>query len=454
MEVKQMADIKRKPLSKKIRFEVFKRDSFTCQYCGKKAPDVILHVDHIDPVAKGGTNNILNLVTSCEECNQGKRDVPLSDNSVLEKRRRQVEASNERREQFEMFFEWSKSLEEIDQRKQELVVNHIHDVIAPFSLNEKGMATIEKLVNKYTENEILDAVTIGKKYLKRNDNGVLDQDSVQLFLNKLGGIIFNTRKPPIEAKLSHIKGIGKNRFGFWDDAEGYILLNNYVKSLREQNYSEEQILKVLDEDIIAQIKTARNWPAWEDYISGLTQNVYSPISVNNQAAPSEDNEPTENNYSSPSSEEEIDFTAKLCATDTIMFIEFLKYIGAPFGEVDEEELISVLKKEIEKYLSDQLFALRGELIFEDGNTVDSIGIEDLSPDPTLSKGIANLLSSSEIDNGIKYYIEELILWKELPEWFDQFYFPSVGIEDEDGASRFIEVFEFSLEEELKKYRDK
>lgn len=45
---------KRKAISKKIRFEVFKRDSFTCQYCGEKAPDVILHVDHIDPVAKGG----------------------------------------------------------------------------------------------------------------------------------------------------------------------------------------------------------------------------------------------------------------------------------------------------------------------------------------------------------------------------------------------------------------
>ena len=42
----------RKAISKKLRFEVFKRDSFTCQYCGKSAPDVILHVDHILPVKK------------------------------------------------------------------------------------------------------------------------------------------------------------------------------------------------------------------------------------------------------------------------------------------------------------------------------------------------------------------------------------------------------------------
>ena len=48
----------RKPLSKKIRFEVFKRDKFTCQYCGRMSPDVILEVDHIEPVAEGGDNEI------------------------------------------------------------------------------------------------------------------------------------------------------------------------------------------------------------------------------------------------------------------------------------------------------------------------------------------------------------------------------------------------------------
>lgn len=36
---------KRKGIPRSIRFEVFKRDMFTCQYCGRKAPDVILEVD-------------------------------------------------------------------------------------------------------------------------------------------------------------------------------------------------------------------------------------------------------------------------------------------------------------------------------------------------------------------------------------------------------------------------
>lgn len=63
---------KRATLSKKTRFEVFKRDQFVCQYCGSHPPSVVLHVDHIHPVAEGGDNSIDNLITSCESCNQGK----------------------------------------------------------------------------------------------------------------------------------------------------------------------------------------------------------------------------------------------------------------------------------------------------------------------------------------------------------------------------------------------
>lgn len=62
----------RKAIGKKQRFEIFKRDAFTCAYCGSTPPKVILHVDHIHPVALGGGNESDNLVTSCNECNLGK----------------------------------------------------------------------------------------------------------------------------------------------------------------------------------------------------------------------------------------------------------------------------------------------------------------------------------------------------------------------------------------------
>jgi len=66
-------------VSKKLRFEVFKRDRFTCQYCGKRPPGVILEADHIVPKKDGGQDTIANLTTSCFECNRGKGANGLGD---------------------------------------------------------------------------------------------------------------------------------------------------------------------------------------------------------------------------------------------------------------------------------------------------------------------------------------------------------------------------------------
>lgn len=69
---------KRKNVPNRKRFEVFERDKFTCQYCGRSAPNVILEIDHVVPVSRGGNNDIANLVTSCKECNGGKASRKLS----------------------------------------------------------------------------------------------------------------------------------------------------------------------------------------------------------------------------------------------------------------------------------------------------------------------------------------------------------------------------------------
>ncbi|MCA0214756.1 MAG: HNH endonuclease [Proteobacteria bacterium] len=65
-------------IPKRVRFDVFKRDGFQCQYCGAHPPGVLLHVDHIHPVALGGTNDPDNLVTACEPCNLGKGATDLT----------------------------------------------------------------------------------------------------------------------------------------------------------------------------------------------------------------------------------------------------------------------------------------------------------------------------------------------------------------------------------------
>ena len=62
----------RRKITPKARLNIYRRDSYTCQYCGKTPPDIELTLDHITPVSKGGTNEDENLKTSCKSCNSSK----------------------------------------------------------------------------------------------------------------------------------------------------------------------------------------------------------------------------------------------------------------------------------------------------------------------------------------------------------------------------------------------
>lgn len=67
---------RRSSLSKRLRFEILRRDNHACRYCGATAPDAHLTVDHVVPVALGGTDEPTNLITACVDCNNGKSSVP------------------------------------------------------------------------------------------------------------------------------------------------------------------------------------------------------------------------------------------------------------------------------------------------------------------------------------------------------------------------------------------
>ncbi len=62
----------RRPLSPALRWDVLSRDAFACRYCGRRAPDVELVIDHVIPVVEGGTDAPSNLAAACSECNAGK----------------------------------------------------------------------------------------------------------------------------------------------------------------------------------------------------------------------------------------------------------------------------------------------------------------------------------------------------------------------------------------------
>ena len=70
----------RKIMNDDIRYNVLKRDNFTCQKCGITSKDgAKLEVDHIIPVSKGGKTVMSNLQTLCDRCNSGKSDKTKED---------------------------------------------------------------------------------------------------------------------------------------------------------------------------------------------------------------------------------------------------------------------------------------------------------------------------------------------------------------------------------------
>lgn len=150
---------KRKGISKKTRFEVFKRDSFACTYCGRAAPTVVLHVDHIKPVSEGGLNDIFNLTTACEDCNAGKGPRELSDQSTLAKQKASLDELNERRLQLEMMMEWREGLANVEAQQIEAVKNAIASHTAGERIvSEHGALHIKKWLKKFTLAEVLEAV--------------------------------------------------------------------------------------------------------------------------------------------------------------------------------------------------------------------------------------------------------------------------------------------------------
>ena len=56
-----------------VRKYVLQRDNYQCQSCGKNKTEARLNIDHIIPLATGGSNDISNLQVLCSLCNQQKK---------------------------------------------------------------------------------------------------------------------------------------------------------------------------------------------------------------------------------------------------------------------------------------------------------------------------------------------------------------------------------------------
>ena len=229
----------RKPLSKKLRFEVFKRDKFTCQYCGRKAPDVVLEADHIHPVAEGGEDEIMNLVTSCVDCNRGKGPRTLDDDSVVERQRRQIEELEERRQQLEMMLQWRDEAQKLDQQVEAVVSDHIKQV-SGYAPNERGMVDVRRWLKKYPLDVILQSVRdVFDRHGDRDAEGVVTTESWETAFSKVSTFCQTKVKygdGPELGDLLYIQGIVRRRVG-----DRYFNALKGLKALHERGYTIDQI---------------------------------------------------------------------------------------------------------------------------------------------------------------------------------------------------------------------
>ena len=84
MSANDSTPVKTRSISRRLRFEILRRDGHTCRYCGGSAPNVALAVDHVIPVALGGTDEPGNLVTACRDCNSGKTSSSPNEHHVAD----------------------------------------------------------------------------------------------------------------------------------------------------------------------------------------------------------------------------------------------------------------------------------------------------------------------------------------------------------------------------------
>jgi len=159
-------------ISQKLRFEVFKRDGFICQYCGNHPPEIILECDHIHPVSKGGNNDINNLITSCFDCNRGKINNELSNipNSLEVNKNIILEKESQ-------YLEYQKAIKKVEKRiKREIKdIENLYNETFPESKFTKRFkeVSIKMFIERLEFHEVYYAMAKATSYLNEDPENCL-----------------------------------------------------------------------------------------------------------------------------------------------------------------------------------------------------------------------------------------------------------------------------------------
>lgn len=167
-------------------------------------------------MAKGGDNNVLNLVTACNECNNGKSDTLLSDKQALEKTIDELALIQERKNQIEQMVAWRKQLIEDRYAAADPIVKYWEETATRFQLNETGRKAVAQLVSKFGAEEVIESMTAAAdRYLRFDPEGKVTEESWLFAYSSISRICEVRRKDrtlPGFSRLYYCKGILRNRF--------------------------------------------------------------------------------------------------------------------------------------------------------------------------------------------------------------------------------------------------
>lgn len=171
----------KRPLYAKIKEEVFKRDQYTCQYCGRKFSVSELGVDHIIPLSHGGNSEPDNLVKACMECNCTKANRSLKDYLIdaIKSNTEYYRSFNNGLENLKGLLDILDCEESIKQVSYRLIYSNIITVMETY-LSDAFINTVTKdklLVRRFVE--------LDPEFQKRKIN----VSEIYLYLDKLEDIV-------------------------------------------------------------------------------------------------------------------------------------------------------------------------------------------------------------------------------------------------------------------------
>lgn len=238
----------RERIPNRVRHAVFQKDGYRCRECNRSKEDgAILEIDHIVPVAKGGTNDISNLQTLCKECNRGKYTDVWVGGELDYNSRGNPFGIKTRKEKLKLIAE--KRRAEVEAKRNKLF-DKLFPIITSNQINKLkfGNYTIEHankneivryLVNNFSEDEI-------NRILKSIDD--LEQQN-QEFENKNGLSSFCIIKCRDIFYYYYKSSSGQyGRFYAWseDELKKEALTNNYPWIDIEERWYSSHVDKFID----------------------------------------------------------------------------------------------------------------------------------------------------------------------------------------------------------------